>query len=85
MFEDPDFREEYRALEVKLYVTRTDKDPEHPTRPVISFFGEMQNPSTSTMTGRVKMTKDNQIQWHFVNYSLRMSSIAWLIKPQGIW
>ncbi|KDR83208.1 hypothetical protein GALMADRAFT_113420 [Galerina marginata CBS 339.88] len=67
LFEDPDFREEFRSLDVKLCVTQTQKDPQHPTRPIIYFFGEMQEPSTSTMTGNVQMTKDNQVQWHFVS------------------
>ncbi|KAF8963017.1 hypothetical protein BDZ97DRAFT_1822636 [Flammula alnicola] len=67
LFEDPDFREVFRSLDVNLVVTRTEHDPNHPTRPIIYFFGEMHDPSTSTMTGRVKMTTDDQVQWHFVS------------------
>lgn len=66
MFEDLDFREEFRSLGVTLHITRTRPDPQHPTRPEIHFFGEMMAPSNSTMIGHVKMTNDNQIQWHFV-------------------
>ena len=67
MFEDPEFREVFRSLDVNLYLKRTEPDPAHPTMPVLYFFGEMQAPSTSTMTGRVRMSVDNQIQWHFVS------------------
>ena len=67
MFEDPDFQEVFRSLDVNLYLKRTEADPAHPTTPVLYFFGEMLAPSTSTMTGRVRMSVDNQIQWHFVS------------------
>uniref|UniRef100_A0A8H7XQU9 Protein kinase domain-containing protein n=1 Tax=Psilocybe cubensis TaxID=181762 RepID=A0A8H7XQU9_PSICU len=67
MFEDPEFREEFRSLGVTLHITRTKPDPQHPTRPEIHFFGEMMAPSNSTMIGHVKMTNENQIQWHFVS------------------
>lgn len=68
MFEDPDFREVFRSLEVKLYLVRTEPDPAHPTTPILHFLGEMQGGSTSTMNGRVSMTVDNQVQWHFVSW-----------------
>ena len=67
MFEDPEFREVFRSLDVNLSLKRTEPDPAHPTMPVLHFRGEMQTQSTSTMTGRVKMSVDNQIQWHFVS------------------
>jgi len=67
LFEDPEFREAFRSLDASLHVIRTEPDADHPTRPIIHFYGEMQDPSTSTMTGSVKMTADNQIQWHFVS------------------
>ena len=67
MFEDPDFREVFRSLDVELCLTKTEPDPAHPATPILHFFGEMQGPSSSTMTGRVRMTVDNQIQWHFVS------------------
>ena len=67
MFEDPEFREVFRSLDVNLHLTRTEPDSAHPTTPILYFSGEMKAPSTSTMTGRVKMTVDNQIQWHFVS------------------
>jgi len=67
LFEHPDFREVFRSLAVKLCVTRIEPDPKHPTRPIIYFFGEMHDPSTSTMTGRINMNSENQVQWHFVS------------------
>jgi len=67
MVEHPEFREVFRSLNVNLYLKGTEPDPAHPTNPVLYFFGEMQTPSTSTMIGRVRMSVDNQIQWHFVS------------------
>ena len=66
MFDDIEFREVFGLLDVDLHLERTEYDPAHPTTPVLYFFGNMQDPSMSRMTGRVKMTVDNQIQWHFV-------------------
>jgi hypothetical protein len=67
MFEDPEFREVFRDMDVNLQLMGTELDPAHPTTPVLHFFGEIQGSSTTTMTGRVKMSVDNQIQWHFVS------------------
>ena len=67
MIEHPEFREAFRSLNVNLYFKRSEPDPAHPTTPVLYFFGEMQAPSTYTMNGRVRMSADNQIQWHFVS------------------
>lgn len=69
LFEDPEFREEFRSLRATLSVSKIRPDPDHPTRPIIDFYGEMVAPSTSTMHGYVQMTKDNQIHWHFVSIS----------------
>ncbi|KAK7462378.1 hypothetical protein VKT23_007977 [Stygiomarasmius scandens] len=63
---DPNFRELFRTLEVKLHVTRTVPDKKHPGRPQIYFVGVMAAPSTSIMNGYVKLTDDDQIRWHFV-------------------
>ncbi|THU90983.1 hypothetical protein K435DRAFT_675057, partial [Dendrothele bispora CBS 962.96] len=63
---DPDFREIYRTLEVKVHVARTAPDKKHPGRPQIYFVGVMAAPSTSIMNGYVKMMDDGQIRWHFV-------------------
>lgn len=67
MVDHPEFREVFRSLNVNLYFERTEPDPAYPTNPVLYFFGEMQTPSTYAMIGRVRMSVDNQIQWHFVS------------------
>ncbi|KAF4617215.1 hypothetical protein D9613_006230 [Agrocybe pediades] len=82
IFEDPAFREEFRSLQAKLIVTHTEHDPEHPDRPKIYFFGEMEEPSNSTMSGHVKMTKDNQIRWHFVSGD--QVTGVWRLVSEGI-
>ncbi|TFK68962.1 hypothetical protein BDN72DRAFT_797050 [Pluteus cervinus] len=66
-FERPDFVEVFRTLEIHIRVTRTLYDQRHPNRPTIYFVGAMGDPSTSTINGRVQMTPDNQVQWHFVS------------------
>jgi len=76
LFEHPDFQEVFRSLPVKICVTKTEPDPKHPTRPIIYFFGEMRQPSTSTMTGRINMTDENQIQWHFVRLILHEATVC---------
>ncbi|KIM40988.1 hypothetical protein M413DRAFT_72451 [Hebeloma cylindrosporum] len=67
IFEEEDFREVCRSLNVTLSVRRIEPDPEHPSRPILHFFGEMHQPSTSTMTGTVRMTPDNEVEWKFVS------------------
>ncbi|KAJ3512975.1 hypothetical protein NLJ89_g3219 [Agrocybe chaxingu] len=66
VFEDPEFREVFRTIETKLWFVKAEPDPDHPTRPVIYFYGEMQSPS-STMAGHIKMTVDDQVSWHFTS------------------
>jgi hypothetical protein len=56
-------------MDLNLHVMRTQPDPGHPKRPVIYFAGDMAG-STSTMTGQVRMTHDDQVQWHFVSWIL---------------
>ena len=56
-------------MNVKLSFTKTEPDPAHPARPILYFSGEIQTAVPSTMTGRVRMTVDNQIRWHFVSQS----------------
>ncbi|KII86844.1 hypothetical protein PLICRDRAFT_164215 [Plicaturopsis crispa FD-325 SS-3] len=63
-FDDPEFSEVYRSLEIKFAYKSSEHDPEHPTRPKINFVGEMMG--HSTMFGWVKMTPDDQVRWHFV-------------------
>ncbi|EDR02270.1 uncharacterized protein LACBIDRAFT_309620 [Laccaria bicolor S238N-H82] len=67
IFESDDFVEIFRTMDVDLEVAHTEHDPEHPDRPVIIFFGKMRDPSTSTMSGRIEMTPDNQVHWSSVS------------------
>ena len=67
IFESDDFVEIFRTMDVDLNVVHTEHDPEHPDRPLITFFGQMRNPSTSTMSGRIEMTPDNQVHWSSVS------------------
>jgi len=57
----------FRTMDVDLDVAHTEHDPEHPDRPSIIFFGQMRDPSTSTMSGRIEMTPDNQVHWSCVS------------------
>jgi len=63
----PGFGEIFRTLPVTLHVKGVVSDPLHPSRPKIYFVGVMNDPSTSTMSGSVYMTKDDQVRWHFVS------------------
>ncbi|KAG5646031.1 hypothetical protein DXG03_004633 [Asterophora parasitica] len=75
IFEASDYGEVFRSLDVNFTVVETTADPEHPNRPIIRFHGEMPD-VTSTMTGFVKMTPDNQVLWHFVCTVLLSGGIA---------
>jgi len=63
IFEDPDFVEIFRSIEVKLRVLSTEYDPAHPKRPKINFAGSIEN--HATMVGWIKLTPDDEIRWHF--------------------
>ncbi|CCL99733.1 uncharacterized protein FIBRA_01755 [Fibroporia radiculosa] len=63
IFDDPDFVEIFRCMDVELRVISTEADPNHPTRPKINFVGTAN--TNATMVGYVKITPDNQIRWHF--------------------
>ncbi|KXN87255.1 hypothetical protein AN958_09031 [Leucoagaricus sp. SymC.cos] len=65
LFEDDEFTEVFRRLEVKLKVTRVANDPDHPGRPIIGFVGEMIAPSNSAMYGCVQLMADNHLKWRF--------------------
>ena len=79
MFEDPEFWAVYIPYLKRM---EPDLDPAHLTTPVLYFFGEMQAPSTSMMTGRVWMSFDNQIQWPFVScgHSFTRKEIIFLYR-----
>ncbi|THH32406.1 hypothetical protein EUX98_g1752 [Antrodiella citrinella] len=63
VFEDPSFSEVFRTMHVKVKLTSTEHDPEHPTRPKIYWQGNIGG--SHMMSGWVKVTPDNCIRWHF--------------------
>ncbi|KAG6877697.1 hypothetical protein C0993_005022 [Termitomyces sp. T159_Od127] len=67
IFEEADFGEVYRTMNVTLRKASCVPDSDNPTRPVIKFVGEMSDTIPSTMTGFVRMTTDGQVRWEF-NY-----------------
>ncbi|TFK34774.1 hypothetical protein BDQ12DRAFT_656472 [Crucibulum laeve] len=68
LFDGPDFHEVFRTLSVDLKLSRTEAGHGEDSKwPTLFFHGQMRDPSHSTMNGRVSMTPDNQIQWHFVS------------------
>lgn len=66
IFENSNFTEVYRRMHVHIQVTQVKYQPEHPEHPKLYFVGTMGDFSTSTMSGYVMLTADNQIQWSFV-------------------
>ncbi|KAG6902628.1 hypothetical protein C0995_014234 [Termitomyces sp. Mi166 len=66
IFEEADFGEVYRTLNVTLKKVSCTPDPRNPKRPAIRFVGEMAD-TTSTMTGTVQMTADGHVQWQFIS------------------
>ncbi|KAG6835915.1 hypothetical protein H0H93_013375 [Arthromyces matolae] len=65
IFDEPGFGEVFRTLSVTLKTSSCRPDPKHPDRPIINFIGEMPD-TTSTMSGTIQMTEDDQVQWKFV-------------------
>ncbi len=71
LFEDPGFTDVFRSVEVTIRVLEVSPDPKHPKHPRIYFGGSMGQHSTSTMSGYVHMTDENQVRWRFVRPFLR--------------
>jgi len=67
LFVNPHFQEVFRTLEVRFEVSHTTPDPSYPSRPKIFYTGQMGMGSGYIMNGWVRMTKDEQVQWHFVS------------------
>ncbi|KAI0079484.1 hypothetical protein K474DRAFT_1659074 [Panus rudis PR-1116 ss-1] len=63
LFDDPEFEEIFRTIIVNFQLDRSEKDPDHPTRPILHFSGKIQN--EYRMFGWVKVTPDDCIRWHF--------------------
>ncbi|KAG0704455.1 hypothetical protein DFH29DRAFT_911428 [Suillus ampliporus] len=64
IFEDEELQETFSAVDIFFRVINVEKDPDHPTRPIINYVGEMDG--NFTIVGYVKLTPDDQIRWHFV-------------------
>ncbi|KLO05650.1 hypothetical protein SCHPADRAFT_946739 [Schizopora paradoxa] len=63
MFDDPDFEEVFRFLDVRFTVTGTTANPLFPTRPTISFSGDIRG--IYMMKGTVSMTAEREARWKF--------------------
>ncbi|GBE90217.1 hypothetical protein SCP_1900660 [Sparassis crispa] len=53
----------FRTVNVKLRVIGTQPEPDRPGRPIIAIAGEVND--MATIVGWIRVTSDNQIQWHF--------------------
>ena len=65
IFEDTDFMEVFRVLDLEIRVTKIEPDATRPDRPnihVVGSFGGQQ-----TMVGIVSATAEGHIRWKFVS------------------
>ncbi|KAG6830573.1 hypothetical protein H0H92_016024 [Tricholoma furcatifolium] len=76
IFDDIDYGEVYRTLNLDLKLVATTPDPKNPKRPIIHFAGEMPD-TTSTMSGRIEMLADGQVQWKFISVPLVFKSAGY--------
>ena len=67
MFDDPDFEEIFRFLDVRFTLTETIANPLFPTRPTISFSGDIRG--IYMMKGTGSMTAEREVRWKFVSPS----------------
>ncbi|KAI0769093.1 hypothetical protein BD413DRAFT_559642 [Trametes elegans] len=65
IFDDPDFVEVFRSINVELRVIGTEDDPDHPGRPRIRYGGSLDG--DAIFVGYVMVTPDDQIRWHFTS------------------
>jgi len=90
VFEDPEFVEAFTVLEMHFRVTSTERDDDHPTRPIIHFAGTT-NDSHAEMEGWVKLTPEGNIRWHFVSNQvwssegIQVGNIRSAFGILGIW
>ncbi|CAL1712181.1 unnamed protein product [Somion occarium] len=63
LFDDPNFIEIFRTINVKFHVKDSEPDPNHPTRPKLHFDGEIEG--HAHMFGWVAITPDDNLRWHF--------------------
>lgn len=60
------FQDMMHTLQLTLQVTHVKEDPQRPDRPRIYFAGVVAEANTTTITGHVRMTDDDEIRWSFV-------------------
>jgi len=67
-FDDPGFHEAIRLIEIKLRVTKFERNP-HSLRPTICFAGTSRGSGgqRARVKGRVFMNVDGNIRWRFVS------------------
>lgn len=94
-FDDPNFGEALRSLDVEFKILAVGKPPEnypYPERPPIHFRGriilahddemnEIEAPNAN-MLGTVSMTTDGEIRWSFVSDLLSKVSSSMLIQQK---
>ncbi len=71
IFDDPDYEEVFRYLDVQFKVTGSTPNPLFPTRPTISFVGDVRG--IYMMEGTISMTAEKEVRWRFVSLTLRFS------------
>ena len=64
-FSDPMFQEEFRTINIRLRVVRTDPDSRFPHRPKLTIAGTING--IRHMRGVVSMTPDKQVRWQYVS------------------
>ena len=67
LLESGDFVEVFRTINIEIRVISAERDPAHPERPKINWFGSVG--PFATMVGSVHVTPDDHIRWHFVSES----------------
>lgn len=65
LFDDPDYEEVFRYLDVQFKVTKYTPNPQFPSRPTISFSGDIRG--VYMMKGTVSMTTEKEARWKFAS------------------
>lgn len=71
IFEDDDFQEAVRLIELDLRIVKKAADSQNPTRPILHFEGSSKNTTQqgneTRVRGTVQMTADGQVRWKYVS------------------
>ncbi len=68
-FDDTDY-EVLQNLEVQFKVTDSTPNPLFPTRPTISFVGDVRG--NCVIKGSISMTAEKEVRWRFVSLNSRL-------------